>query len=86
MTIIYICEGCGHVFEEPMEWEERHGFTHGPFEKWSLCPVCQDGYSEAFMCDMCGEWKSVDGRTVITDMSDGNKIEVCGECSEKEVD
>lgn len=43
----YICEDCGRVFEEPYRYEERHGFTHGPFEKWSVCPYCgSPGYRE----------------------------------------
>lgn len=43
----YICEECGERFEEPHTYEERHGFTHGPFERWSVCPYCGDpGYRE----------------------------------------
>lgn len=80
----YICDDCEHVFDEPYEWEERHGFTHGPFEKWSGCPSCQGGYSEAFECEICGEVKSVEERTIITDQSDGHKVEVCNKCYDEE--
>lgn len=38
--MIYICRECGVHFEEPHTYEEKHGFTHGPFEKWSVCPYC----------------------------------------------
>lgn len=36
----YICDECGEEFDEPHTYEERHGFDHGPFEKWSVCPCC----------------------------------------------
>ena len=36
----YKCRECGHEFDEPKKWVERHGFTHGPFERWSGCPNC----------------------------------------------
>lgn len=38
--MIYICKDCYNTFEEPYVYEERHGFTHGPFEKWYVCPYC----------------------------------------------
>lgn len=37
----YKCRECGHEFDEPKKWVERHGFTHGPFEHWSGCPHCE---------------------------------------------
>ena len=36
----YKCRECGCEFDEPHTYEERHGFTHGPFEKFSECPHC----------------------------------------------
>ena len=43
----YICEDCGEKFDKPHTYVERHGFTHGPFEKWSVCPYCgSPGYRE----------------------------------------
>lgn len=36
----YICAECGARFDEPHTYEEDHGFTYGPFEKWSVCPYC----------------------------------------------
>lgn len=50
----YICLSCHQTFEEPYEYEERHGFDHGPFEHWSVSPCCHDGYDEAVECDRCG--------------------------------
>jgi len=57
---MYICDDCGHIFEEPITWEERHGFTHGPFERWYGCPHCKGSYEEAKRCDNCGEYISKD--------------------------
>lgn len=37
---MYKCRECGCAFEEPRRWVERHGFTYGPFEEWSVCPYC----------------------------------------------
>lgn len=36
----YKCRECGCEFDEPYTYVERHGFTHGPFERWSECPCC----------------------------------------------
>ncbi len=42
---MYYCEECGHTFDEPHEYTESHGFTSGPFERWSVCPFCgEPGY------------------------------------------
>ena len=44
----YVCHECGEEFDEPYEYEERHGLEYGPFEKWSVCPCCGNpGYEEA---------------------------------------
>jgi hypothetical protein len=53
---MWVCVNCGHVFEEPACWDERHGFDHGPFERLSGCPRCFESYVEAHRCDCCGEW------------------------------
>jgi hypothetical protein len=53
---MYICLGCGRLFDEPNDWEERHGFDYGPFEKMSGCPYCGEEYVEARKCDCCDEW------------------------------
>ena len=53
---MYICLACGKTFETPISWEERHGFTYGPFEQCSGSPCCSDGYAPTYSCDCCGEW------------------------------
>lgn len=37
---MYKCRECGCEFNEPFTYVERHGFTHGPFEKFRECPCC----------------------------------------------
>ena len=53
---MFVCMDCGHLFETPYRWEERHGFDYGPFEQWSGCPRCKEAYTEAYQCDCCNEW------------------------------
>ena len=53
---MWVCTDCGHFFENPHYWEERHGFDYGPFEKFSGCPKCGEPYVEAHQCDSCGEF------------------------------
>lgn len=77
----YICTDCGATFDEPHEYEERHGFTHGPFEKWSVCPYCGNPrYEESVICDRCG--KTVARSEIYHDIIDisGLEKEVCTEC------
>lgn len=51
----YICLECGHLFNEPYEYSETHGFGAPPYEELSGCPVCGGSYDEAVECDDCGE-------------------------------
>ena len=53
---MFVCLDCGHVFDEPHHWEERHGFNNGPFEQLSGCPKCGEAYVETYMCDCCNQW------------------------------
>ena len=53
---MWVCTNCGHIFEEPDRWEERHGFDYGPFEKFSGCPECGEPYVEAHKCDECDKF------------------------------
>ena len=55
MIRLYICLECGKVFEEPVYWTERHGFSYGPYEEWYGSPCCYGGYTRAYECDYCGE-------------------------------
>ncbi|MGN1229203.1 MAG: hypothetical protein ACI4T5_06050 [Prevotella sp.] len=48
---MYICNECGAIFEDPYEYEEKHGFDYGPFEKWRVCPSCYSpDIAEAALC------------------------------------
>lgn len=51
---MYLCLNCGNLFEEPSEWEERHGLHAPPYEKWVGCPKCKGSYIETFKCSDCG--------------------------------
>lgn len=67
---MFVCTNCGHVFEDPEYWEERHGFDYGPFERWSGCPNCRGSYVEAHRCDCCDEW--IDGPYIM--LESGERI------------
>lgn len=78
----YICKECGATFDTPHEYEERHGFTHGPFEKWSVCPYCGEaGYEEATSCDHCGT--AIAKSDVHTINVHGRVLEVCDRCNDE---
>lgn len=53
---LFVCLDCGEIFEEPMHWEERHGFDYPPYEHWSGCPFCKGDYVKTHKCDCCEEW------------------------------
>ena len=36
----YKCRECREYFDEPHEYVEYHGFSHGPGERWAVCPHC----------------------------------------------
>jgi hypothetical protein len=59
---MYKCENCGHLFEEGEQavWEETHGFTSPPYEKWDGCPLCKGGYEEVHQCQECEKWHTED--------------------------
>ena len=71
---MYVCLDCGRTFDEPDRWEEKHGFDYGPFESWSGCPYCGEGYTEAHKCDCCGKW--IDGPYI--KLENGDRI--CQNC------
>jgi hypothetical protein len=70
----YICLDCNELFDEPLYWQERHGFDYGPFEQWSGCPYCRGSYVEAYQCDACGDW--IDGEYIKLDNGD----RICEHC------
>lgn len=78
----FICPECGYEFDTPHEYDERHGFTHGPFEKWSVCPNCgQPGYERTIRCDRCG--KIVPESDIIRSNIHGVVIALCENCDEE---
>lgn len=79
--MLYICLECGHVFDEPARWEERHGLGpfEGPGEQWSGCPCCRGGYDEAQQCDCCGEWFAASEMTI----NDEGNMRLCPDCAEQ---
>ena len=49
---MFKCRECGCEFDEPYVYYERHGFTHGPFERWSECPHCGScDYDDAYVVE-----------------------------------
>ena len=52
---MYICKECGKTFDEPKEYFETHGLSTPPYEKFSVCPHCNEAdYCEAQECERCG--------------------------------
>ena len=45
----YKCLSCGYEFDTPEVYYERHGFTDGLYERWSVCPNCGEA-------DYTDEW------------------------------
>lgn len=54
--MMLVCKDCGQLFDKPQEWEEHHGLSSPPYEKFSGCPFCSGTYAEAKQCDGCGEY------------------------------
>ena len=56
--MMYRCCECGHLFEDgdQAQWEETHGFSSPPHEKWDGCPMCNGDYEEIHQCKGCDEW------------------------------
>lgn len=58
---MFICEDCGHVFEEDgaFTYIEGHGFNDGLGEVFKLCPLCKSTeISIAKYCYGCDEYFS----------------------------
>lgn len=36
-----MCNDCGAVFEYPDVYEERHGLSSPPYERFLVCPECR---------------------------------------------
>lgn len=41
---MYHCIDCDRDFDEPKEYEERHGLDTPPYEKFNGCPYCGGAY------------------------------------------
>lgn len=66
----YICLECARTFDDPEICVERHGFTDGLYEKYSVCPYCGGGYTEVATCAFCGK------ETFEDELLDG----ICDDC------
>lgn len=71
---MFICLDCGEIFEEPKIFTETHGLDSPPYEKLYGCPECGGNFTEAFECDVCGEY--IDDEYIITDKGD----RICNNC------
>ena len=71
----YTCLECGVEFDEPRDYEERHGLDSPPYEKWAGCPACGSAaFVQSHVCDHCGELIT----NTIIKTADGN--EYCENC------
>ena len=61
---MYICLECGHVFEEPRHFSERHNLDTPPYEQIIGCPCCAGAFAKAIQCDICGKY--IEGEYVKT--------------------
>ena len=51
----FVCVECGHVFETPATYGEKHGLETPPYEHMRTCPNCGGAFCKATVCDGCGE-------------------------------
>lgn len=56
MIKLFVCLECGKIFEQPVDYVEKHGLDTPPYEEFSGSPCCAGAYTEAHKCDCCGEW------------------------------
>ena len=71
---MYLCLGCGDLFDEPKKYIETHGFDYPPYEVWYACPYCDSEYVETERCAQCNEW--IEGKYV--ELDDGTMV--CDNC------
>lgn len=53
MDDAYVCLECGHTFDTPKKWTERHGLETPPYEELTGCPACGGAYIELRRCAAC---------------------------------
>ena len=52
----YTCLDCGAEFDTPAAHFETHGFSEGPYERWSVCPYCaSSAITHTHLCDYCSQ-------------------------------
>ena len=76
------CLECGKVFHESeiAHWQESRG-EFGGFpcsEEMSGCPCCKGDYEEAYMCERCGDYFTLD------ELDENHLCEVCREDTDEE--
>lgn len=78
MMQMFICLGCGHIFDndEVLTWQEDRGEYWGApcSESISGCPQCKSDYVTAHRCAYCDEW--IDGEYI--KLENGERI--CEHC------
>lgn len=77
--MMYKCDDCGCVFDEPQTWKEDRGECHGSssYETVAGCPECGGTFEKAYYCKECDEYYTGAEKLVF----DG----ICEECLEKEI-
>ena len=79
-----ICLECGEVFDddEIAYWEERRGEFWGfpAYETMSGCPHCKGDYVEAYECENCGKYFTLD------ELDENHLCEDCREDEEEDTD
>lgn len=77
-----ICLECGKVFEddEIAHWEESRGEFWGEpaYENMSGCPHCGGAYEEAYECENCGKYFTLD------ELDENHLCEDCREDTDEE--
>jgi uncharacterized protein CbrC (UPF0167 family) len=54
---MFICDECRCFFDDPERVEERHPYGESyAIEEYYCCPKCGGGFSEASICEECGEY------------------------------
>ena len=53
---MFVCIECGGTFEDPIRWNEDRGeyFGFPSYEEYWGSPCCHGDYTEAKLCDCCG--------------------------------
>ena len=64
---MFVCNDCGETSVRPTLYTEGHS------EAFLMCPHCKSNdVEEAFICDICGEYKPMS--------AEASAIAICDEC------